>query len=109
MGKIVSFENRKAHEDRYAIPMPTATEIAVLRNLTKNTPDGELVDIAHWDGDCWRAFFMQHEERAEVLGVDPWDAFAVTLTRMLGTTFDYDEKGNVKVSTAPLPESLLKE
>lgn len=102
MGKVTQFN--PAPEKGSAISnltMPTKEEIAILDRLTEQHEGNDMVDIAHWNGECWRMFFELVDLHAEVNNLDKWGCRAVILTKILGTTFEYDENGNVTVITGP--------
>ena len=101
MSNIVSFDNAEntiEEEKTQFISMPTQEEIAILNALTKRYGKDEMVDVAHWNGSCWRRIFEEIEDYAKEKEFDTWDCFAVVLTKLLGTEFTF-ENGSVVVKT----------
>ena len=100
MGKVTQFNPAPEKESAKSnLTMPTKEEIAILDCLTEQYGKDDMVDIAHWNGECWRTFFELVDKHAEENSLDKWGCRAVILTKILGTTFEYDENGNVTVIT----------
>ena len=111
MTDIANFEKyKKEREKTHAIGMPSLKEIAILKALAANYDKDDMVDVAHWDGECWKTTFSMLAKYGKENGfyenttVTPWDVFAVFMTKLLGTTFSFDENGNVAVETLRLGE-----
>lgn len=100
MSNVVPF-NKKDEETskKVTISMPTEDEIAILKALTAQYDSETPVDIAHWDGGCWKAFFDQVQSYADENEFDVWDCFAVFLTKVLGTEFVFNDDGSISVIT----------
>ena len=91
MGDIKNFRDfedaKKETKGKMNITLPTKEEIAILNAITDNYGEDEVVDIAHWNGSCWKSFFENIDNYAKDNGFDKWDTRAVILTKILGTEF----------------------
>lgn len=96
MAEIREFVNKDANhkeESNMKIKMPNEKEIAILKHLSSMYGKDEIKDVAHWDGECWKAWFKIVDDWADKKGYDKWDCRAVMLTKMMcGTTFGFDEQ-----------------
>ena len=73
---------------------PTIYEIAALDANAEKYEKGK-VPQNQWNGEHYRSFFEDVvTPRAEQDEVDPWDIFAVFMTKFRGTTFDYGEEND---------------
>ena len=95
MGKILNFPGAEKEDIRMNVRFPTVEEIALLRGAAQQfDTETELLPIDLWDGTSWKSFFDKWIiPQAEKSGVDPWDAFAVIMTKLIGTEFFEDVDG----------------
>ncbi len=97
MGKVIDFkkvENKVDNSENnmrdYSVPSIEEIELLKMAAIENSDEDG-IIDMRLWDGECWKSFF---EDAcmffAEQNGCDPWDVFAVFLTKFRGTKFNYE-------------------
>ena len=80
--------------ERRTIQIATKAECEVLRYLTANTPDDQMVDLGFWDGDCWKSFFDKVvSPYAQKISENPWDVLAVFIAKISGGEFIVREDG----------------
>lgn len=88
--EVVDFEK---YQGKTYITPPSWEEVQCLKMLTSQYGHDEMVDVACWDGSCWETIFKTMKEHALSIGCDPWDTFAVFVTKLMGTTFEETDKG----------------
>ncbi len=88
--EVVDFEKYQGKTNTTA---PTWEEVQCLKILTSRYGHDEMVDVACWDGSCWETIFKTMKEHALSIGCDPWDTFAVFITKLMGTTFEETDEG----------------
>ena len=71
-------ENRTEEAAQTEVTLNVLGKIKKMKEKTEAYGKEEMVDVADWDGGCWRAVFEKVcTTYAEQFDVDPWDVLVV--------------------------------
>lgn len=95
MAEILNFES-----DKKTLSLPNEKiEVIAFNEIAETYSEDEMVDIKHWNGECWKAFYEHMVvPMAEKLEVDTWDYMATCIGVLFnGLRFEKLENGDTQM------------